>query len=100
MRRRKVFFWAALLAAVAGLLVPAVAWRLRRAAPPDDAWASPFRNVRPDVRYTGDAACAQCHPDHAATYHQHPMSRSFAALSRPGGPERYDPASQNPFEKS
>ncbi|MCS7021991.1 MAG: hypothetical protein NZU63_09205 [Gemmataceae bacterium] len=38
--------------------------------------AVPFRNVRPEIRYVGDAACAECHADIAATYRQHPMGRS------------------------
>jgi predicted CXXCH cytochrome family protein len=47
-------------------------------APPDPrlTFDTPFRNVRPNVAYVGDAACAPCHADIDATYHRHPMGRS------------------------
>src|SRR5260370_32021461 len=37
-----------------------------------------YRNVRPEVRYVGDEACAGCHADVAAAYRKHPMSHSLA----------------------
>jgi Flp pilus assembly protein TadD len=43
--------------------------------------ASPFLNVRPEVAYVGDAACAECHASTARSYVQHPMGRSFARLA-------------------
>ncbi len=48
-------------------------------APPDPrlTYDGPFRNVRPDVGYVGDAACAGCHPVEAATFREHPMGRSI-----------------------
>ncbi|HJZ90386.1 MAG TPA: tetratricopeptide repeat protein [Gemmataceae bacterium] len=51
---------------------------------------TPFRNVRPDVGYVGDAACAPCHQDIDHTYHRHPMGRSAFVLPAPPGVERYD----------
>jgi len=58
---------------------------------------TPYRNVRPEVKYVGDAACAECHNKHAETYHQHPMGRSFAAVATAAPLERYDAATRNPF---
>ena len=45
------------------------------AADPRLAAATPYRNVRPDVRYVGDAVCAGCHHDIAKTYRHHPMAQ-------------------------
>jgi hypothetical protein len=47
-------------------------------APPDPRLTtnSPFRNIKPDVAYTGDARCAECHAAIATSYHAHPMGRS------------------------
>src|SRR4051812_45527177 len=42
----------------------------------DEAAKSPYANVRPGVRYVGDAACARCHEEIAETYRTHPMGRS------------------------
>lgn len=56
---------------------------------------TPFRNVKPDVKYTGDASCAGCHPGHDASYHKHPMGRSADRVGKPGAPENY--SSNNPF---
>lgn len=48
--------------------------------PPDPRLAGDvqYRNVRPDVVYLGDAACAPCHASICASYHRHPMGRSAA----------------------
>src|SRR5437762_1561401 len=51
---------------------------------PDDprlTFQTPYRNVRPEVKYVGDTACAGCHPSQAKTYRQHPMGRSLAPLA-------------------
>ncbi len=67
--------------------------------PPPDPRASfptPFRNVRPEVSYVGDAACAGCHPDVDRTYHAHPMGRSAAWVSQARPLERYDAAANDP----
>ena len=46
--------------------------------PPDPRLAFPttFRNVRPEAKYVGTAACAPCHEAINRTYSQHPMGRS------------------------
>jgi Flp pilus assembly protein TadD len=64
--------------------------------------ATPYRNVRPDVAYVGDAACSRCHPEEARTYAQHSMGRSLAPIAAATAtatvPERYDAAAGNPFQ--
>ena len=57
-------------------------------ADPRVANATPFRNARPDVKYVGDAACAQCHAEQAETYGRHPMGRSLAPAARAAGRAR------------
>lgn len=68
--------------------------------PPVDprvAFPTEFRNVRPEVKYVGDAACARCHEPIARTYHEHPMGRSAEWIGR--GPTGTDHAAgpNNPF---
>jgi hypothetical protein len=58
-----------------------------------------YRNVRPEVRYVGDSACAECHADVAETYRRHPMGRSLSPVSEAASVEHYDQAASNPFEK-
>jgi Flp pilus assembly protein TadD len=78
-------------------------WRHRPpAAAGDDprlTFPTPYRNVRPEVAYVGDEACAGCHGWHAENYHRHPMGRSFAPASQVGSLDRYDAAAHNPFER-
>ena len=66
--------------------------------PPDprEAFATPFRNVRPGVKYVGDAACAGCHADLTASYHKHPMGRS-AAVGSNGTFEKFAPENKPTF---
>src|SRR5437762_9880866 len=85
-------------------------WRLRTPTPPpppaptaqdDDprlTFPTPFRNVRPEVGYVGDAVCATCHDRIAAAYAEHPMSRSLAPVAEAAPVERYDAAARDPFE--
>ncbi len=52
-------------------------------APPPDprvTYQGPYLNVRPEVQYVGDAACADCHADIAATYRQSAMGRSLEPI--------------------
>src|SRR5262249_5021826 len=60
-------------------------WGAPRAATADNdprrTYDTPFRNVRPEVNYVGDDACAECHKDLAAKYHEHPMGRSLAPVA-------------------
>jgi predicted CXXCH cytochrome family protein len=60
-------------------------------------YASPFRNVRPEVGYVGDASCAACHPAEAATFRDHPMGRSLGPIATAPPVERYGPDARNPF---
>jgi Flp pilus assembly protein TadD len=74
------------LAGIGGFLV----WRRSPqfeasvASPPPDprrTYTGPFRNIRPDIAYVGDAACGQCHfDDKIQAYHEHPMGRSLAPI--------------------
>ena len=69
--------------------------------PTDDprlSYPTLYRNVRPDVHYVGDEACAECHPTQAETYRRHPMGRSLAPMAARAGEGRYDPAVKDPFE--
>jgi hypothetical protein len=68
------------------------------ADPPDPrlTFETPFRNVRPDVHYVGDAACAGCHRTIDRTYHAHPMGRSAAIVAKAAPIERFGAAAHNP----
>jgi Flp pilus assembly protein TadD len=59
-----------------------------------------YRNVRPEVKYVGDDACAKCHADEAETFHRHPMGQSFAVIGEATHIERYEPDAHNPFAAS
>jgi Flp pilus assembly protein TadD len=93
------------LVAVLGLGLAGVwIWQPRADQPapmgdPRATFATPYRNVRPEVRYVGDETCAECHPSQAETYRQHPMGRSLAPVSQVAASERYDAAAHNPFEQ-
>src|SRR6202023_38915 len=82
----RVLLSVVLAAAVVGSVVAYRHWR-PPAAPaqadddPPRTYPTPYRNVSPEVRYVGDAACAGCHADQARTYRQHPMGRSFAPVA-------------------
>jgi hypothetical protein len=54
------------------------------ARPPADprlTFETPYLNVRPEVRYVGDAPCTSCHLSQATTFHEHPMGRSSPVMS-------------------
>jgi hypothetical protein len=104
--QRSVLLWtlAGLLTALVVFLGTVSLWWRRPNAPAGQQgrWAiedSPFRNVRPEVPYTGDAVCAQCHPAHAESFRQHPMGRSLVAVSHSPPLERYGPEANNGFER-
>lgn len=59
-------------------------------------FSTPFRNVKPDVKYVGDATCAACHPNIDKTFHAHAMGRSAEFVSRAPAIEKYDAAAHNP----
>jgi predicted CXXCH cytochrome family protein len=60
---------------------------------------TPYLNVRPDVRYVGDSACAGCHAGHAKTFAQHPMGQSLTVASERAALENLTAAANNPFER-
>jgi hypothetical protein len=60
-------------------------------------YKTPFQNVRPEVKYVGDSACAGCHREYPSRFHQHPMGRSLATIAAAAPIEKYDPAAFNPF---
>lgn len=63
------------------------------------SWPTPYRNVRPEVAYVGDAVCSNCHQQIAEKYAKHPMGRSMALMSHEAGHEKRGPENNNPFEK-
>ena len=63
---------------------------------PRETFATPFRNVRPGIKYTGDAACAACHHEIDHSYHQHPMGRSATLIGPNDTIEKFDAAANNP----
>lgn len=60
-------------------------------------YPTPYRNVRPEVKYVGDQVCAECHLNHVKTYRHHPMGRALAPLAEASAIERYDEPAKNPF---
>jgi hypothetical protein len=81
-----------------GVVAPEATPRLPPAEDPRLTIATPFLNVRPEVRYVGDEACAGCHRALTNSYHQHPMARSLAPAAKASALERYDTNAHNPFE--
>jgi len=74
-----------------------------KAAPADDprlTYPTRYRNVRPEVKYVGDEACAACHVSESSSYHHHPMAHSMSLVSQAVPVERYDAAAGNPFAKA
>ncbi len=64
---------------------------------PRRTFVTPFRNVRPEVRYVEEHLCADCHAEHASRYRRHPMGRSLAPVAQAETLERYGTDSRNPF---
>jgi hypothetical protein len=97
----------ALLAGLGALAARLVPWRTggppgRPAGTgepdPRRAYAGPYRNVNPDVRYVGDAQCVGCHEGIAASYARHPMARSLVPAADLAGRQHYGPDTHNPFD--
>jgi hypothetical protein len=65
---------------------------------PRVSYDGPFQNVRPDIRYVGDAACADCHHDIVQTYRQHPMGRSLTPIADFVARQHYGKEANNPFQ--
>lgn len=65
---------------------------------PRVTFSTPFRNVRPEVKYVGDAACANCHREQTRSFHHHPMGRSMATVAEVAPQQRYDSSVRNPFD--
>src|ERR1051326_1062124 len=59
---------------------------------------SPWKNVRPGVKYVGDRACAQCHKTHASDFHNHPMGQSAFLPDDVLDDEPTDAKHHNPFD--
>src|SRR5829696_2782786 len=89
---------AAVVLALGGLW----AWWAGRAVPPPDDGPVPagaddprltyptrYKNVRPEVKYVGDAACADCHIKESESYARHPMGRSLTPVAEAAPIEQY-----------
>src|SRR5262245_18526378 len=66
-------------------------------ADPRRTYTGPYRNIDPDVRYVGDARCADCHAEISHSYARHPMGRSLSAVAELAERQRYSPDTKNPF---
>jgi hypothetical protein len=113
MNPRKRAFLAAALVLLMGLALAGVRlspWNLRsltlparpssastEAEDPRRVYDGPYRNIHPDVRYVGDAKCADCHGDIARSYARHPMARSLVPVEDLLDRQRYTPDTNNPF---
>jgi hypothetical protein len=64
---------------------------------PRVAYTGPYRNVRPEVNYVGDAACIECHRRKAVAYKHHPMGRSMVAIGELANVLPLDAKHNNPF---
>ncbi len=64
---------------------------------PGRVLTSPFLNVKPDVAFVGDEACAGCHGKIVESYRTHPMGRSLASVSRAAKIEQFGEGFHSPF---
>jgi tetratricopeptide (TPR) repeat protein len=106
-RNRWKRLWWLLAVLLAATVLGAIWWRSHRPDPapradldPRLTYDGPLRNIRPDVQYAGDQACAECHAGIVRTYRQHPMGQSFFPTAEAPPLEQYGAAAHNPFEKS
>ncbi len=60
-------------------------------------YATDYLNVRPDVKYVGDKACAACHEGECSSYEHHPMRRTLQPLAQADAIEALDTRANNPF---
>lgn len=104
--------WRWLLVALAVVGVGSLFWYLRSERPretvavveevaPEDprlTFVTPYRNVRPDVKYVGDQACAGCHREVTHSFHQHSMGRSISTMAELAPKQQYDESKNNPFQ--
>jgi tetratricopeptide (TPR) repeat protein len=107
-RAARAAAWAVLsLAAVGAALWGGGRWLWRKPpeppaqrdpADPRLTYKGPYRNIHPNVKYVGDAACAGCHKAETDGFHRHPMSRSIVPISQLAPAQRYDTKVHNPFE--
>jgi Flp pilus assembly protein TadD len=104
------------LGSLVGLLAAAAAvlavWFSRPSPPPNRSqsahvepspdprltFAGRWRNVHPDVAYTGSERCGGCHRQIANDYARHPMGQSLAALDDPALWPKYAPPPRPEFE--
>lgn len=91
--------------AVAMLLLLGAAWHFwwggksrTGADDPRLTIATPFKNVRPEVQYVGDAVCTSCHREIAETYRRHSMGQSVFPVASAPELERYTEDAHNPFD--
>jgi Tfp pilus assembly protein PilF len=95
--------------ALAAIVVATAAtwWAVARAPAPHAPVAAPApataaaprpRNADPAVAYVGDAACARCHKEVAASFRQHPMGRSMHASDEPDLDAPAEDAGAPPFQ--
>jgi tetratricopeptide (TPR) repeat protein len=99
------------LAVTAGLLAYFHPWRGRTgipatqppsALPADDprlTYQGPYANVRPEVEFVGDEACAACHDKETQSFRRHPMGRSILPMTEFTAEPSHDRAHNNPFER-
>jgi tetratricopeptide (TPR) repeat protein len=59
---------------------------------------SPFLNTKPDVRYVGDAKCAECHDSITQKFNKHPMHLTLAEASAKSMPDSFKPEALKPFQ--
>src|SRR5262245_19029732 len=92
MRARALLAWIALAACVAvsaAVVLYFAPWRdspapPHRSDPPPEprlTYSGPYLNVRPDVKYVGDAVCACCHQEQQHSFRHHPMGRSSMTIA-------------------
>ncbi len=105
-RLRRIVLLALIL--VLALGTAGTVWWCLRTPPPAEAaigsddprltYPTTFLNVRPEVGYVGDEACAGCHTGRSESYHHHPMGRSLAAVAGARAREHLDSKGRASFE--